>query len=315
MAAASCRAASAARSKLHAALSEEARETYWSAFSRFLGFELSKVDFDTVALKALGPNVPLHNALIMALLKDAQSGPRPEQPEPAVPMEVDAAGTLPLPPGFAPMPVCMAGVGSAGVGPAGISRAGGDLAGAGTAGKSAAPALERSASAASASAAPKIMLKISTGAGGVTASSQRVALTVDPQEEAQLNALHERLIELARSRGLHTVQPEAVSYMARAVKVATNRLIVAAALGGAERIMPECATPLATPSAATNIGAATSAPTGAAALSHADSLSARRSISADDLYDAMRHPAPAQWMAPPSQLVARPLSALDRFVP
>ena len=40
-----------------------------------------------------------------------------------------------------------------------------------------------------------------------------------------------------------------------------------------------------------------------------------RVIAAEDLYDAIRQPAPAPWMAPPSQRVGYTLSAFSKFVP
>ena len=49
----------------------------------------------------------------------------------------------------------------------------------------------------------------------MSASAQRPDLTVDRAEEAQLNSLHDRLLELAKARDLRGVQPEAVAFMAR----------------------------------------------------------------------------------------------------
>ncbi len=301
--------APAARAKLHAALTDAgARDAYWASLGRFLRFELAKADFDKLALAALGPHVGLHNDLILALLKDAQQGAPPETavPEPAptaastsasasasaTPMDVDApTGAPPLPRGFAPP--------APGAQPAsGLAPGGGGASATGGAGAGLPPpGLQRESSSASAGGAPKLMLKIS--ADRQSASAQRVELTVDRAEEAQLNALHDRLLELTRAYEppagrprLQAVQPEAVSLMARALKVVSNRLIVAAVLGSGAAEDVE----------ADGSGAPAARP-------------ATRVVGAEDVYDAIRQPAPAPWMAPPSQRAGSTLSAFANFVP
>ena len=52
---------------------------------------------------------------------------------------------------------------------------------------------------------------------------------VDPEEAAQLNALHDRMLLLCGEHGVPTVQPEAVSMMQRALKAHVRRLLVAGA--------------------------------------------------------------------------------------
>ena len=70
---------------------------------------------------------------------------------------------------------------------------------------------------AAAPAAPKISLKIRRDeSGGLTSAMVAPPLTVDPLEEAQLNALHERLQKIAREHDVPHVQPEATSFMYRA---------------------------------------------------------------------------------------------------
>ena len=127
------------------------------------------------------------------------------------------------------------------------------------------------------------MLKIS--ADRTSASTHRPDLIVDHTEEAQLNALHDRLLELARAHELHAVQPEAVSFMARAIKVVSNRLVTAAVLGAEEH------------------------PT---ADGHAP---ASRTVTADHVHDAIRRPTPAPWMIPPGLRAGHTLSAFNKFVP
>ena len=63
-------ATASALAALHASIADEkARHAYWTAFAKFMRFELEKPDFDRVAVAALGPHVAQHNAVIMALLK------------------------------------------------------------------------------------------------------------------------------------------------------------------------------------------------------------------------------------------------------
>lgn len=104
----------------------------------------------------------------------------------------------------------------------------------------------------------------------------------------QLNALHERLLEISQQHGLQGVQPEAVSFMLRAARVVSNRVLVAAALGSADTAPPRGATE-------------------------------HHSLSVEDLHDAIRQPAPTWWMAPPSQTgrgtPGHTLGAFNKFVP
>ena len=169
-------ATSAALHALHARLGDDgARSAYWSALARFLRFELSKSDFDRLALKALGPHVALHNAVIMALLQDAQ------QADGAA--GADASGLQLF---GRPEVASAAGATGAASGAAGLH--------AGAAGAAGAAPVQQ--------AGPKLMLKIRQGPGGMDASAQMHGVRVDPVEEAQLNALHERLLPLAQQHGL-----------------------------------------------------------------------------------------------------------------
>lgn len=288
-------AAPTARAKLHAALTDAgARDAYWASLGRFLRFETSKVEFDKLALAALGPHVGLHNDLILALLKDAQQGAPPEAAAPsaasiaATPMDVDpATGAPPLPRGFAP--------------PSGMQAAASVF----TPGLRLHEAMpgDKTEAAACISAmqplgvvpppsAPKLMLTISKDRQ--TASAQLRAasggeLTVDRAEEAQLNALHDRLLEFTmayepppgRPR-LQAVQPEAVSLLARAVKVVCNRIVVGAVLGSGAAEGSEVDAPSVPPARP---------PT--------------RVVGADDVYSTIRQPTAAPWMVPPSQRAAK----------
>ena len=130
------------------------------------------------------------------------------------------------------------------------------------------------------------MLKIrSDGRGGLDASAQRPELVVDPHEEAQLNALHERLIALAKQHGLQGVQPEAVSFMQRAVRAVSNRVLVAASVARTDGAPPDEAEP--------------------------------RAVGMEDVQEALRHSTssmPAPWMTPPCQRVSQTLGAFSKFV-
>lgn len=141
---------------LHAKLDERAAEAYWQALSRFLRFELTKEEFDRMASTAIGPNAALHNAVIMALVNDAQN--------PNAAGEVDAGHPFALHHIFQ------------------AKTSGGDSAQhmGGSAGVS-----DGTSSAAQPSA-PKLMLKISRDG---SATAQRPDLVVDPLEEAQVHAL------------------------------------------------------------------------------------------------------------------------------
>ena len=83
------------------------------------------------------------------------------------------------------------------------------------------------------------------------------------------------------------VQPEAVAYMQRAVRVVSNRLIASATLG---------------------------APSAEGLASTADGTAPERKITAEDVHDAIRLPAPAPWMAPPCQRAGSQPSAFNKFV-
>lgn len=141
---------------LHAKLDERGAEAYWQAFSRFLRFELTKEDFDRMALAAVGPNAGLHNAVIMALLNDAQN--------------LNAAGEID---GGHPFALHHIFQSKTGEGDSTQRMEGSASANDGT------------ASAAQPSA-PKLMLKISRDG---SATAQRPDLVVDPLEEAQVRAL------------------------------------------------------------------------------------------------------------------------------
>lgn len=99
----------------------------------------------------------------------------------------------------------------------------------------------------------------------------------------QLNALHDRMIELAKQHGLQGVQPEAVSFMHRAVRVVSNRLLAAAVLSSGKGASPP-------------------------------ESEAGCTIKSDDLHDAIRLPVPAPWMAPPCQRAGSTLGAFSKFV-
>lgn len=92
------------------------------------------------------------------------------------------------------------------------------------------------------------------------------------------------MIDLAKQHGLQGVQPEAVSFMHRAVRVVSNRLLASAALSSGKGTFPP------------------------------DASDAGCSITADDLHDAIRLPVPAPWMAPPSQRAGSTLGAFNKFV-
>lgn len=251
-------ATASALAALHASIADEkARHAYWTAFAKFMRFELEKPDFDRVAVAALGPHVAQHNAVIMALLKDAQNGQDPF----AATSELQIFG----------VPEAQHAANGGGASSGASASAQGAAGAAGTSGQPAA-------------AGPKLMLKIGMGRGGMEASATRPELRVDPQEEAQLNALHERLHLLARQHGLSGVQPEAVSFMQRAVKSVTNRLIVASSVAATDGVPPP-------PDAG------------------------ERSVAMEDVQEAIRnsHSTPAPWMAPPCQRASQQLGAFRKF--
>ena len=145
---------------LHAKLDERAAEAYWVALSRFMRFELTKPEFDLRALVAVGPHVALHNAVILALVNDAQNESAAE--------EVDAGHPFALHHIFQPK----------------TDRGESANHMAGPAG-----AMDSAASAAQPASAPKLMLKISRDG---SATAQRPDLAVDPQEEAQVRCCPDR---------------------------------------------------------------------------------------------------------------------------
>ena len=80
----------------------------------------------------------------------------------------------------------------------------------------------------------KLSLKIKMGSdGNFAAVSEEPLATVDPEEEAQLNALHERLSETAKQQGVARVAPEAASFMQIAVTAHVHRMLAARAYNGA----------------------------------------------------------------------------------
>ena len=282
---------SAALHALHAALGDDmVRAGYWSALSRFFRFEITKADFDDIALAALGPHLKLHNQFILALLSEAAGGA--QQPDVSQ-SHAFVAHHLPIQSNATTAASSSTALDS-------LSAAPGAAVAAAAAASSASlqpppppppqsqpPGLEAQAS----GSGPKIMLKIGLGGSGkIEASTQRpdlkVDLKVDAAEEAQLNALHERLRELAKSKGLQGVQPEAASFMQRAVRVVSNRLLVAASQGTSQGV---------------------SSSGGAAPK--------RQRLSANDLREAIRQPTmvPAPWMAPPCQKPGYQLGAIAKF--
>ena len=212
-------ATEAALGALHAQLDAAARETYWKALAKFMIFEIDKPSFDRVALAALGPHVAMHNAIILALLQDAQNAEAEEPLAASSALHVFGRPQMHSATNGGGGPSCASVQGQA---------AGGAMGG---------PQQQ--------AAAPKLMLKIGMGASGMSASAQRPELRVDPQEEAQLNALHERLLNLAKQHGLQVrVQPRPRSRSLRmplsVVPVADvltehARVLVATLAGGAAR--------------------------------------------------------------------------------
>ena len=199
------------------ALPAASREKYWDALCRFLRFELDRPSFEEAAQAALGPLVPRHNELIREILRGSLAAPAAEleaaRVEAAAAAKTDddapsAAMLLDEPP---------------------LAR----------------EATLRDAApqpVAAAPAAPKISLKIRRDeSGGLTSAMVAPPLTVDPLEEAQLNALHERLQKIAREHDVPHVQPEATSFMYRALRAHVHRLLAASSLGahGAPRTAAE----------------------------------------------------------------------------
>jgi len=263
----------AVRAKLNEQLGQPAREAYWRSLSSFLRFEITKAEFDRAALAELGPHAALHNDFIVALLQSAQhGGPSERVRESSVPMDTDELAGSSLPQGDSAVP---RGNLATEANPHGDANQSG--------GGDAAAALS-SAPQAAGEAAPKLMLKIGVAGGKLAASAQGPNLVVDPKEEAQLNALHDRLLDLCRQQGLQSVQPEAVAFMQRAVRAVTNRVLVAAVVSGSDP----------------------------GVLQHGAEQCV---ITGEELQEAIRQPAPAPWMTPPSQRPGYTLGAFSKFVP
>lgn len=214
-------------------LTPEARQAYWHALGRFLRFETSKAEFEESVTGALGSRerFALHNAFVCALLRAALGeddavvvGPSVSTEE-ATSMQVDvpaaaataaaAAGTDAAQRLHAPPPT----------GGAGVLQPTADPTSEGAPGV-AAPSTP---SAAGGGGGLKLSLKIKMGSdGNLAAVSEPMAeMTIDPAEEAQLNALHERLTETAKQCGVSRVAPEATAFMQRALVAHVHRLIAA----------------------------------------------------------------------------------------
>ena len=88
-------------------------------------------------------------------------------------------------------------------------------------------------------------------------------------------------MELAKQHNLRGVQPEAVSFMQRAVRAVTNRLLVAATVSQDDGSLI------------------------------ADG--AERVVRAESVADAIRQPVPAPWMAPPCQRAGYTLNEFSKF--
>ena len=147
-------AVASALAALHTRLADDsAREAYWAALTQFLRFEISKPDFDKRALAALGPNVALHNSVILALLQDAQR---------TDPMETDAASG---PTVFGLPAVHTNGSGGSSSHPQAASHG-----------------VDGAAPAPLPGAGPKLMLKI--GSHGVTAQRPEIAVRYEPHRFA-----------------------------------------------------------------------------------------------------------------------------------
>ena len=153
------------------ALPAASREKYWDALCRFLRFELDRPSFEEAAQAALGPLVPRHNELIREILRGSLAAPAAELE--AARAEAAAAANR-------------------------RRRAVGRDAPRRAAARAATLRDAAPQPVAAAPAAPKISLKIrrDEAAGSRRRWSRRHA--VDPPEEAQLNALHERLQKIAR---------------------------------------------------------------------------------------------------------------------
>ncbi len=259
---------------LRAALPPASAPAYWKALADFVRFEISKPSFDRAALAALGPHTALHNAFIMALLRDAMI-PAPHAKSEAG--EPSASTTL-----LERIPELAHGGPAAGEK---RQRPDDDVS---SSSASAAPAPPTAPS------GPTLVLKIrSDGGGGLAASTERPELRVDPREEEQLNSLYDRLIDLARQNGVHSVQPEAAAIVARAVRAQTHRLLAAAVTEAASR-------PVQPGSGGGGGGGGGGRPS--------------RRLSGADISQAIRKPAAAGWMLPPNQQAGTTLGSWKKFV-
>ena len=255
-------------------------ESYWTALARFVRFEISNSTFNAAALAALGPYVLLHNELILTLLRDSlrTCGAHAESPRPTLTPIAELAEA------------CATST-SRPVNSLKRVREETDERWAGVKGGPAlrvAPAMGPVRP-----SAPSLMLKIrSDGEGELAASTEKPELEVDPREEVELNALHDRLINLSKEHRLSSVQPEATAILARAVRAQVHRVIVS---GLTE--LPRQSPAEATPCADTEQGAALGVLT----------------VTVDDISEAIRARA-ASSLAPPSQQAASTMGRLNTFV-
>lgn len=218
-------------------LTPEARHVYWHALGRFLRFEISKAQFEESVTGALGSRerFALHNAFVCALLRGALGVPGEDDAASVAPY-VQAAGVEPMQID-APAAATAAAAASAtdaaqrlhAPPPTGDAGALQPLQPTADASGGGAAPITPAASAAGSGGGLKLSLKIKMGSdGNLAAVSEPMAeVTIDPEEEAQLNALHERLTETAKQCGVSRVSPEATSFMQRALVAHFHRLIAA----------------------------------------------------------------------------------------
>lgn len=216
-------------------LTPEARQAYWHALGRFLRFETSKAEFEQTVTGALGSRerFALHNAFVCALLRgalgvagedDAAVVAPSVRTEEAAPMQIDAPAAATCAAAASATDATQRLQAPPPTGDAGAPHPTTDQSAEG------APSTP-AASAAGAGGGLKLSLKIKMGSdGNLAAVSEPMAeMTIDPAEEAQLNALHERLTETAKQCGVSRVAPEATSFMQRALVAHVHRLIAARA--------------------------------------------------------------------------------------
>lgn len=163
-------------------LDPEARQAYWQALARFLRFETSKAEFEESVRAALGDKRALHNTFVCSLLRGALNAPENAHYS-ALQMPEDMA--TPLEPASAPeldalsvehrsMSEVEPAPGALGTAPAPDAPGGGGGAAGG--------------------GSLKLSLKIKMDSSGTFAAVTEPPpeMTIDPEEEAQLNALHEQ---------------------------------------------------------------------------------------------------------------------------